>query len=99
MIPAVDNNGQEENTIKGLHNVKEYSRAHSFTFKRFFNDVSDMMYLVNIGMVISDSKLMCWHQMFFVDNRFETLSTNFSNNLDIIGNNEIGRYDPTSLRF
>jgi hypothetical protein len=50
-------------------------------------------------MVISESKLMFWHQMFFVDNRFETLSINFSNNLDIIGNNEIGRYDSTSLRF
>jgi uncharacterized membrane protein YfhO len=27
------------------------------------------------------------------------LSINFSNNLDIIGNNEIGQYDSTSLRF
>jgi hypothetical protein len=44
-------------SIKGLRNVKEYSRAHSFNFKRLFNDVSDTMYLVSSWMVISEFKI------------------------------------------
>jgi hypothetical protein len=42
--------------VENLCNIKEYSRAHSFVFKGFFNYVGDTMHLVYCQVIFFSSQ-------------------------------------------
>jgi hypothetical protein len=109
MISAVDNNGQEELTsvYVAVHYAILYQRLAQrqgiqqstlFYFQAFFQwHIRCTWSIVELLFLNSNWRVGIRSSYLIIGLR--RLSINFSNNLDIIGNNEIGRYDSISLRF
>jgi hypothetical protein len=79
--------------------MSRYTAEHTPLFANVIpNDVGDTMHLVYCRVIFSETKLMRWH-CFSAMMGLRHLCISFSNSFDMIGSNEIGRYDSTSLRF
>jgi hypothetical protein len=63
--------------VESVCNVKKDSRAQAFVFKSFFNDDSYTVHLVYCRVILSETKLMCWHLVFLCSGGFKMLKYQF----------------------